>query len=308
MLKKIFAYVPTAEVFCRILYKDILFKNRIFNKAYNIYRKKKKAVEAPHISVDELIAELSALGVVPGDILIVHSSLDGLHEIDASAKEILEKLMQYLGREGTLVLPAFPYYKEMEAPEKPIKYDPARTLAWTGILPNVFLSMPGTTRSSLPKNSLAANGKFSKEMFDHEMLDDASHGEHSAWNFCAEHHAKVIFLGVSPNHSFSEVHMAEGLMGKSWPIKDWYYLQPYQIKIDGEWQNRKFWVRRYFWTRYMTEEYSTRQAIKAGVLKRCSGMCKAYVPDMNAVKNWLLKKAAENNLIYYKIPRKYWKT
>lgn len=296
------------EVLCRIVYKEYLQKSKWFHKAANTYQNNQRAVKEPSVTVDDLLGELFRMGVRAGDILIVHSSMDGLHDIDATPQEILEGIMRFLGENGTLVLPAYPFFKEQEAPEKVIRYDPSRTLAWTGILPNVFLSIPGTIRSNFPKNSLAANGKYAKEMFENELQDDVSHGIHSAWNFCSEHHAKVVFLGVAPNHSFSEVHMAEGTLAKDWPIRDWYYPQPYQIKVRGEWREKTCWVRKTVWTRYVTEEYAVAQAMKAGVMIPGKAICTAFIADLGAVKEWLLKKAAEGELVFYKIPRKFWRT
>ena len=310
MLKKIFAFVPHAEVFVRIVYKDFLQNNKYINRFLGVYRKDKKGTKetkTSRITIEELIEEFASLGIKKGDILIIHSSMDGLHDLEASPKDILKKVMQFLGEEGTLVLPTFPYYKEREAPGKVIKYDPKRTMAWTGILPNVFLSMQGTVRSFFPNNTLAANGKYAEEMFKNELADNASHGEHSAWNFCAEHHAKIVFLGVSPSHSLSEIHMAEGILGKNWPIKDWYYQQPYQIRIQNEWYDKRCWVRKSYWTRYVTEEYAVRQLVKAGILTQKTGICRAYISDMGKMKEWLLEKAAEKDLVIYRIPRKHWK-
>ena len=307
MIRKLFARFPTMEVLCRIVYKDYLQKSKWFHKAADVYQHNQHGAQESPVTVDDMLGELAQMGVKRGDILIVHSSMDGLHNIDATPREILEGIMGFLGEEGTLVLPAYPFHKEQGAPEKAIRYDPSRTVAWTGILPNVFLSIKGTVRSNFPKNSLAANGKYAEEMFANELRDTASHGPHSAWNFCAEHHAKVVFLGVSPNHSFSEVHMAEGVLEENWPIRDWYYSQRYQIKIKGEWQEKTFLVRRTFWNRYLTEEYAIAQAMKAGMMAPGNGTCRAYVPDLGALKDWLLRMAAKGNLIFYKIPRKFWK-
>ena len=310
MIKKVFACMPQAEVLSRTIYKDFLQNNNHANRLLHIYRRNKKETkqtETSGITIEELLYELASLGIKKGDILIIHSSMDGLHGIEATPKEILESISLFLGEEGTLVLPTFPYYKEREAPDKVIRYDPQKTLAWTGILPNVFLTMQGTVRSLFPNNTLAANGKYAEEMFRNELIDDASHGEHSAWNFCAEHHAKVVFLGVSPSHCMSEIHMAEGTLGEKWPIKNWYYQQSYQIRIQDEWHDKKCWVRRFYWTRYATEEYAVRQLVKAGILRQNAGICRASIDDMGKMKEWLLKKAAEKNLVIYKIPRKHWK-
>ena len=306
MIKKIFAHFPIAEVFCRKIYRFIPKDAAIIRRIRNKYLFNKKKNQLEQLSLDKLMNDIKSLGVKKGDILIVHSSADGLEEVQAEPKDILLRLMELLGNEGTLVLPTFPYYKNIDDPNSILKYDPYKTIAWTGILPNVFLTLHGTVRSCFPNNSLAANGKYAEEMFQHEMEDTASHGPHSAWNFCAEHHAKVLFLGVVPNHALSEIHLGEGVLDQAWPIKNWYYEQTYRMKICGEWKEEKIRVRRRFWVRYITEEYCTAQLAKSGILKLGSGLCKGYVQDVFQLKQWLLDRIDKGNLVFYKIPRKYW--
>ena len=306
MMHKIFANFPEIEVFARKIYKNN--KNNLFlDDIKKLYRGNKKS-EQISMSLDEFKMEILKIGIKRGDILLVHSSVGGMEMISATPKQIINTLLGILGDSGTLVMPAFPYYKNYESEENGIlKYNPQKTLAWTGILPNVFLAMQGTYRSTYPNNSLAANGRFAEKMFENEMKDERSHGENSAWNFCAEHHAKVLFLGVNPNHSLSEIHLGEDLMGDEWPIENWCYRQKYLIHINGESFEKECQVRKEFWTQYLTEEYCIRKLIKDGLLKCSSGVCKGYIADMKELKMWLLKEIGKGNLVFYRIPKKFWK-
>ncbi len=308
MLKKLFAICPAAEVLARRMYKSGGGTSRLGKRFFQWYRREDGKTEAS-VSISQLGDSLKRLGIKAGDMLLVHSSMKGLQSVCASPGEIIRALLELLGPEGTLVMPAFPYYKK-DGPEegsRALDYDPKKTLAWTGILPNVFLTVKGTRRSRYPNNSLAANGRYAQEMFARELEGERSHGEGSAWNFCAEHHAKVLFLGVKPDHALSEIHLGEDLLGDDWPIKDWYYRQKYRIREKDTWKEKECLVRRSFWTRYLTEEYCVRRLKRAGMLSEPDSLCRGYMPDLYVFREWLLSENRKGNLIFYRIPGRYWK-
>lgn len=308
MIKRLFAVCPAAEVLVRRMYKSGNGTSRLRRWFLQWYRKEGKKTDVS-LSISQLEDRLRSLGIKAGDILIVHSSMEGLRSVSASPRQIIQVLLECLGPEGTLVMPAFPYYKKNGTEENPgiLTYDPKQTLAWTGILPNVFLTVNGTCRSRYPNNSLAANGRYAQEMFARELEEKHSHGECSAWNFCAKHHAKVLFLGVKPNHALSEIHLGEDLLGDEWPIKDWYDKQKYRVREGDTWLDKECLVRRSFWTRYLTEEYCVRKLKKAGLLTEMDSLCRGFISDLHGFREWLLNENRKGNLIFYRIPRKYWK-
>ena len=53
----------------------------------------------------QLAADLAALGVSPGSVFIVHSSLSSLGYVTGGAHTVVLALLDVLGPEGTLVVP-----------------------------------------------------------------------------------------------------------------------------------------------------------------------------------------------------------
>ncbi len=62
-------------------------------------------VERPN-TVGSLLAGLCALGVRPGDTLVVHSAMSKLGWVCGREQAVVLALMQAVGRKGLLVMPA----------------------------------------------------------------------------------------------------------------------------------------------------------------------------------------------------------
>ena len=57
----------------------------------------------------KLIHDLSALGLCPGDTVIVHSSLSALGHVEGGADTVIDALKELLTEEGTLLFPALSF-------------------------------------------------------------------------------------------------------------------------------------------------------------------------------------------------------
>src|SRR5512137_1004372 len=58
------------------------------------------------VTVSSLKTDLAALGVTPGMVLLVHSSLSALGWVCGGAQAVIQALTELLGPAGTLVMPA----------------------------------------------------------------------------------------------------------------------------------------------------------------------------------------------------------
>lgn len=306
----VFEHFPVMEILARIVYKKALelgiLKNRI------VPNEKAKAIE--EVSINDLKENLTEAGIKKGDILIVHSSMKGIRGFGMAPEEIINYLKDLVGEEGMLLMPVYPQYPDSvtklqynEAYPKAYEYDVDNTASWTGLITNLFWKSEDVTRSHYPNNTLSAWGKNSTEIFREEMISDLAFGKHSAWGYCVEKSAKVLFLGIHAHHALSEIHIAEDFLNEKWPIKGWYTQKSYRIISGGKLVEKTCRVRKAFWTKYMTEYYGCYRLRKKKLLQegKVGNINYSVIPDLKEFVKYVEGCAIKGDLLYFRIPRKY---
>ncbi len=243
-LEKIFSISPWIEVCIKTLYWRIPTINRLLAARARNQNKVTAVPKQPALSFELIEQALRDSGVQPGDILIVHSSAVALSRTGLTPLEICQRLINFLGAEGTLAAPAIPLFREEPTGSarltddictKRLVYDVKRTPPWTGAIAKALMSMPGALRSRHPLNSMVAIGKHAVPMMEHNIdgyLPTAC-GPNSSWKYCADRNAKVVFLGVDATHNMTMIHVAEDAWEAQWPVKTWYRHRPFLIKYLG---------------------------------------------------------------------------
>jgi len=141
---------------------------------------------------DEYIKEqLYALGLEPGDVVLMHSSMKSLHT-KMSPEAFLQEVIAALGPEGTLMLPALTYASVTA--EQPL-FSVRDTEPCIGLLPRTFYHMDGVLRSVHPTHSVCAIGRLAVELTSQHVLDDTPVGPHSPFMLLADYGGKLLFIG-----------------------------------------------------------------------------------------------------------------
>ncbi|KAK3180077.1 hypothetical protein K4F52_008569 [Lecanicillium sp. MT-2017a] len=179
--------------------------------------------KGPLCTQSSLQTSLAALGIEPGDTILVHSSLNKLGFVCGGAEAVIQSLLSAIGPSGTLVVPTHTSEnsdpKNWEAPPVPPEwwevirdntpaFDPqtSRTRGM-GAIPETARTWPGALRSDHPQTSFAAIGSNAEAITRGHALDSMM-GEKSPLARLEEVGAKVLLLGVGYD-SCTVLHLAE---------------------------------------------------------------------------------------------------
>ncbi|MEW2051533.1 AAC(3) family N-acetyltransferase [Streptomyces sp. NPDC005476] len=181
------------------------------------------APTGPLVTRDTFAAELRALGVEPGEILLVHSSLSSLGWVCGGPVTVVRGLLDVLGPDGTLVVPTQSGDLSDPAlwsnPPVPAQwwerirasmpaYDPLITPALgVGVVPETVRTWPGALRSAHPQTSFAALGARAAELVAGHA-PDCRLGENSPLARLEKAGARVLLLGAGYD-TCTSFHLAE---------------------------------------------------------------------------------------------------
>jgi aminoglycoside 3-N-acetyltransferase len=143
---------------------------------------------APY-TTQSLAADLSALGMRAGEVVLVHSSMTRLGFVVGGVQAVVQAVLDVLGPDGTVVVPTHtpdntdpagwqhPPVPEAWWPairQQAPGFDPSRTPSrWMGVLAEAVRTWPGAVRSDHPQVSFAALGKHAAAITQGHRLDDA---------------------------------------------------------------------------------------------------------------------------------------
>jgi aminoglycoside 3-N-acetyltransferase len=167
----------------------------------------------------ELCAQLEALGVRRGGVLLVHTSFRAVRPVAGGPLGLIGALRAAIGTEGTLVMPTMTDGEDV--------YDPTSTPTTDmGVTAETFWRQPGVLRSDHPGGSFAAQGPHAARICATQPLSPP-HGADSPVGRVHDLGGQVLLLGVTHGEN-TTMHLAEALAGVPYSVE-----HPCVVVVDG---------------------------------------------------------------------------
>ena len=155
------------------------------------------------LTKDDLKQGLRELGVEDGMILMVHSSLSALGQVEGGADTVIDALVETVGPMGTVMMPAMG-----GAPVFDVESTPSNV----GTITDRFWRRPETIRSIHPTHSAAGVGPLAAELLAGHIDQPTAIGPDSPWGRVAKHErGYLLFIGCDQDRN-TLLHTAEDLM------------------------------------------------------------------------------------------------
>jgi aminoglycoside 3-N-acetyltransferase len=242
-----------------------------------------------------LAAALEGLGVGRGDVLMVHCGGAPVARLGWEPSDLIDFLLDYLGREGTLAMPSHPRLGQHEGCAV---YDLRRSPSTVGLPTELFRRRRGVRRSRFPFAAAAAQGRLAETLLADHGRSWAPHDDLSPYARLAELGGRVLCMGV-PLTRMTILHVAEDRLRDRLAIPHFYEDRVVRVVGDGAEHEhvvhrRAPWLWWYLhmgrWSFEMRRRGLAREAVLSGVPLRAA--------DASRVVEWMESDIRHGRSLY----------
>lgn len=196
------------------LRKTDTISSRIIVQKYNKFIS--KHIRTKKYGTNELVESLRNVGIKRGDNIYVHSSWDAFNNYTGKPEEVINAILQLIGNEGTLAMPAYPLIRKK-------LFDLKKSVTKAGLLPETFRNMPGVVRSANVRQSVCAIGPLAESIVKTHHLSKIRFDECSPFYIMIKNDFKVLSLGMPQYVLGTFVHCVEATQWKINPYFKSFY-------------------------------------------------------------------------------------
>jgi aminoglycoside 3-N-acetyltransferase len=164
------------------------------------------------IDFSGLVAGFKQIGLQAGDTVLVHSSYKSLGGVEGGPQVVIDALLDVLGPQGTLIMPAFNFDFNKGQP-----WDVRNTPSQMGVLTELVRTDPRARRIFHPIYSFSIIGKYADELTRERYK--SSYERKSLFGKLRDLDAKIMIIGLDYTHSFTFVHHVEEMEGVDYRYK-----------------------------------------------------------------------------------------
>lgn len=167
-------------------------------------------------NTSDLISVMCEMGMKRGSTVCVHASMMQFYNFTDTANDIIQGIIDIIGEEGTLMMPAFPAIPKGMSYDNFI-FDPIKDKTGAGYLAEVFRKWPNVKRSFNVHHSVCAIGRNADYLLrDHNKGTDCW-DKNSPWYRMCELNGMVFNLGLPRNYIGTFHHCVESMLQSEYP-------------------------------------------------------------------------------------------
>jgi aminoglycoside N3'-acetyltransferase len=185
------------------------------------------------ITKDTLKKDLLAVGIQPGDTILVHSSLSKTGNVEGGAATVIQALIESVGERGNVIMPSYSYVHSMVQTTKETDYIfiPDKTPSVVGFITETFRKWKNVKRSIHPTHSVCVHGHDAELITSGHLASETNFGLNTPFHRMRELKGKIVGIGVSTSiiplyHSIEDFNPDE--------FKGVYLPQSYPVKVMVE--------------------------------------------------------------------------
>lgn len=289
-LKKVFFLEQTDNF-------SVLFMVKRWNIRFGKYFYHRKYTTA------DVIAIMQELGARKGSNIFIHSSWDTFYNYEGSLEELLDSIIELIGPDGTIAMPAYPIMKKGRV------FNVKKTPTAAGMMPEMFRRYPGVLRSRNERHSVCALGPLAEYLTCDHHKSLVAFDENSPYFRICEKKFLVFFLGLPPYYIGTYQYVSQAVMRHKVP----YFAQFYDEKehhlveyvdYDGEKKSYEeieeshFLYRKSYWKgKYIVKKYFENGHYN---IRKISNLYITAVDSHYANEKFI--ELAKNNIFLYTYP------
>jgi aminoglycoside 3-N-acetyltransferase len=182
-------------------------------KPFRLKRARQRAAyrkDAELLTLAQLTSDLRSAGIQAGDIVMVHSSLSKIGNVDGGPVTVIQSIIDIIASDGTLIMPCYNSAEVMLKDFRRGKLLDLRTSpSFTGKITESFRTWPGVVRSSHPFSSSCAWGKQAGYITDGHALDPHVCHADSPVGRVLKLKGQIVGIGISIAQGLGVAHYLE---------------------------------------------------------------------------------------------------
>ena len=163
--------------------------------------KPERGDESAHVLREDVARALMDTGVVPGDIVMFHSSLSSMGHVAGGPQTVIDGMLDAVGPGGTVAAPTL---CQKEKDRRFETWDIERSPSDVGAITEALRLRPDSIRSDHPTHSVAAIGTRAEELMSAHRTTggrpgpwgDRAFAKDSPWDYFYRWNAHHLFIGV----------------------------------------------------------------------------------------------------------------